>query len=84
MCFKGPKPPKPTAEQLAAEADSKAQREAALMEQREARAVNKRNRLQLALRRNGNGFGRASLLSGAAGGAGYGASPVRSLLQVNG
>lgn len=84
MCFKSPKPPKPTAEQVAAEADSKQQREAAMAEQRDQRTANKRSRFQLSLQRFGAGYGRASMFTGGAGGAGYGGTSVRSLLSSNG
>lgn len=84
MCFKKPKPPKPTAEQLAAEADAAAQRKLALEEQRSIRTENKEQRKNMRLGMLGMRLGRQSLLTGGRGGAGYSAPMARSLLTVGG
>lgn len=79
MCG-APKPPKPSASQLAAEKDAAEQRRLALEEQRAQKSELKRQRFESLLAAQGMKYGRASLLSGGKGGAGFAAPLVRSLL----
>lgn len=83
MCG-GPKPPKPSATQLAAEADARAMREAEMQAQREERTRLKERRTELKISESQR-YGRRSLLSGGRGGEGFAAPGARSLLaQVMG
>lgn len=85
MCGGGaPDPPKPTREQVAAEKEAAALRQAELQRQRDERANNKKFRFEMALRRIGMGFGRGSLLTGGKGGAGFNVPIARSLLTTGG
>lgn len=76
MCFKQPKPPKPTAEDLAAEAEAKAMREAAAADAQRRISEDKKRRTEEAVQRSSGGYGIRSLISGRKGGQGF----LRSLL----
>lgn len=76
MCFKKPKPPQPTAADLAAEADAKAQRDAVAAEAARRLAEEKKRRLENAVQRASGSYGVRSLISGRKGGQGF----LRSML----
>ena len=75
MCMKTPKPPVPTAEEVAMEQDAKIQRESMANERRRALAEAKEGRLESELSRV-RGSGMRSLISGRRGGQGF----LRSML----
>lgn len=77
MCFKKPKLPKPTAEELASEAEAKSMRESAAAEAARKIAEDKERRLEDAASRMSGGYGIRSLISGRKGGQGF----LRSLLN---
>lgn len=76
MCFKQPKLPKPTAEDLAAEAEAKAMREAAAAEAKRKLTEEKQRRTEEGVSRAAGGYGIRSLISGRKGGEGF----LRSML----
>lgn len=76
MCFKQPKLPKPTAEDLAAEAEAKAMREAAAAEAKRKLTEEKQRRTEEGVTRTAGGYGIRSLISGRKGGEGF----LRSML----
>ena len=82
MCGKKPRPPKPTAEQVAAEKEAALLREMEFQRQREIRAEAKGERLEMTIAKLGTKYGRTSLLTGNRGGQGYAAPMARSLLEV--
>lgn len=77
MCFKKPKLPTPTTEELASQAEAKAMREAAAAEASRKIAEDKERRLEDAASRLSGGYGIRSLISGRKGGQGF----LRSLLN---
>lgn len=80
MCFKKPKKPRPTPEQLRADANLERQMEMQAQLLREQRSENKRARFEDRLNMM-EGFGRRSLLTGGRGGIGYAAPTMRSLFM---
>jgi pyruvate/2-oxoglutarate dehydrogenase complex dihydrolipoamide acyltransferase (E2) component len=76
MCFKTPKPPQPTAQELAAEAEAKSMRDAAAAEAARRLADEKQRRLEEGVIRASGNYGVRSLISGRKGGQGF----MRSLL----
>jgi hypothetical protein len=81
MCFKAPKPPAPTQEQLNQEAALKRQTGMAREDERIRRTMDKEARKEDALALFGGSLGRRSLLTGGKGGIGYPSSDMRSLLS---
>jgi len=75
MCFKTPKPPAPTAEELQMEQDAKIQRESLAADRRRSLAEAKDERLESTVSR-ARGTGMRSLISGRRGGQGF----LRSML----
>lgn len=71
MCFKKPKMPAPSAEELQAEAELKQQREAMRAELATMKAESKERRTQEAIAKATGRFGFRSLLSGRKGGQGF-------------
>ena len=78
MCFKKPKAPAMTAEELAIEAENKAAREAAQAEAARRLADEKKRRTEEAVAKSGGTYGIRSLISGRKGGQGFGIA--RSML----
>jgi methylase of polypeptide subunit release factors len=76
MCLKQPKLPKPTAEELAAEAEAKSMREAAAAEAQRKISEEKKRRTEETVQRMSGNYGIRSLISGRKGGQGF----FRSLL----
>lgn len=77
MCMKKPKAPKKTPEQLAMEAEQKAEMEARKAELAVELAKDKRSRTELEIAKSRGSYGMRSLISGSKGGMGFG---MRSLL----
>lgn len=77
MCFKKPKIPT-----VVADPELAAQKEEVKADAQETRAADKETRLNAALSRANGTFGRSSLFTGGAGGAGYAAPAVRSLFEA--
>jgi len=71
MCFKKPKMPAASAEEMQAEAELKQQREAMRAELATAKAESKDRRMQEAIAKSTGRFGFRSLLSGRKGGQGF-------------
>jgi hypothetical protein len=71
MCFKKPKMPAPSAEELQAEAELKQQREAMRAELASVKAEAKERRTQEAIAKATGRYGFRSLLSGRKGGQGF-------------
>lgn len=71
MCFKKPKMPAPTAEELAAEKELKQQREALKAQLASEKAEAKERRTREAVSRATGGYGFRSLISGRKGGQGF-------------
>lgn len=76
MCFKQPKPPQPTAAEIAAEREAKSMRDAASAEAARRLAEEKQRRTEEGVARASGGYGIRSLISGRKGGQGF----ARSLL----
>lgn len=74
MCFKKPKMPSKSAEELAAEAELKAQREATKADLNAQISRDKKRATEEALGRARGMFGMRSLIMGPKGGAGFGRS----------
>jgi hypothetical protein len=71
MCFKKPKMPAASTEEVQAEAELKQQREAMQAELATAKAESKDRRMQEAIAKSTGRFGFRSLLSGRKGGQGF-------------
>ena len=71
MCFKPPKPPKPTAEELAREAEQKQMIENQKAEAASNLAEDKMMRTQSSFGQQSGMYGMRSLISGPKGGAGF-------------
>lgn len=78
MCFKKPKLPAPSAEELAAQAELRAQQEATKSELNSQITREKQRRLEETVARSRGLWGMRSLISGGKGGAGFGSQ--RSLI----
>ena len=78
MCFKKPTLPQKTAEELATEAELKAQREATKADLNAAISRDKKRATEEAIARSRGLFGMRSLISGPRGGAGF---AMRSLIN---
>lgn len=78
MCFKKPKAPAKTREELQMEADAKAEREARKAELAAELARDKQMRLEEGAAMSRGMFGARSLISGSKGGAGF---SLRSLIS---
>lgn len=71
MCFKPPKPPKPTAEELAREAEQKQMMENQKADAAAKLAEDKLQRTQSTFGQQSGMYGMRSLISGPKGGAGF-------------
>lgn len=84
MCFKKPKPPKPTPQEQAAVQQATEERARQTQELREQRTMLKDERTEQRLRQLRTGYGRASLITGSRGGMGFQTPLARGLLSVGG